>query len=70
MLADHFFRLAHDNEEVTTLDFTIFMSEKISPDFIISHYHPSKIVDHFKRNIVWDDEKMEYDYSLDQFNVL
>lgn len=61
MLADHFFRIAHSRDEVIVLDHTIFMSENIQPKYIVSHYHPTRIVDTFMRRMIWNEQLKKYE---------
>lgn len=61
MLADHFFRIAHNRDDVFILDYTIFITGYIKPESIIEHYHPTKILDPFCHPAVWNDKKMNYE---------
>lgn len=60
MLADCFFRMAHNRDEVFISNFGIIMWEKIHPKFIVDHFHPPQIIDPFNRK-VWNDEQMSYE---------
>ncbi|MCE5276353.1 MAG: hypothetical protein LLG43_14610 [Deltaproteobacteria bacterium] len=61
MMADHFFRIAHNCDEVSTIDYTVSLSEAISPNAIIRHFCPIRIKDPYKYYAVWNDETMEYE---------
>lgn len=61
MIADHFFRIAHNRNEVNIIDYTITLNEAIPPDAIVRHYCPIRIKDSFKNRAVWNDEIMEYE---------
>ncbi|MGD9160346.1 MAG: hypothetical protein PVG39_18160 [Desulfobacteraceae bacterium] len=63
MMADHFFRVAHDRDDVTVIEYTISLKKPIPPDFVVDHYYPKRITDPFKRRAIWNDESMEYDYA-------
>ncbi len=61
MMADHFFRIAHNRNEVNVIDYTITLKETISPDAIVRHYCPIRIRDPYKQYAVWNDEIMGYE---------
>ena len=61
MLADHFFRLAHNREDVYGIDYTITIDNTIPPESIIRHYFPEKIKDPYKHQAVWNDITMTYE---------
>ena len=60
MMADHFFGIAHDRDDVTFIDYTILLKDPIPPDSIINHYCPKRIKDPYKYR-VWNDEAMRYE---------
>lgn len=61
MMADHFFRIAHNRNEVNTIDYTITRKSTIPPDSILRHYNPIRIKDPYNNFAVWNDEIMEYE---------
>lgn len=63
MLADHYYRIAHKQEHVNIINYTIILNEAISPNAIIRHYHPVRIKDPLKNQAIWNDETMEYEYD-------
>jgi hypothetical protein len=62
LMADHFFRIAHDRNDVNIIDYTIFLKEPIPPNAIVRHYRPVRIRDPYKNRAIWNDEIMEYEY--------
>lgn len=61
MISDHFFRIAHNQEKVTTIDHAIILNEIIPPACIVRHYYPIRIKDPFKGFSIWNDEMMRYE---------
>jgi len=62
MMADHFFRVAHERVDVNSVDYTITLKEPIPPSAIVKHYCPIKIKDPYKNQFIWNDETMKYEY--------
>jgi hypothetical protein len=48
MIADHFYRIAHNLQDVSAIDYTLTLRRKIPPSSIVRHYCPAKIKDPFK----------------------
>lgn len=61
LMADHFFRIAYDRNEVNRIDYTITLQKTIPVGAIVRHYYPIRIKDPFKHYAVWNDEIMEYE---------
>lgn len=61
MLADHFYRVAHNIQEVSTFDYTVTLRRKISPSSIVRHYNPTRILDPCKGFVIWNEEQYIYE---------
>ncbi len=61
MIADHFYRIAHNLQDVSTIDFSITLRRKIPATSIVRHYCPTRIKDPFKGFVVWNDQQNKYE---------
>ena len=61
MLADHFYRVAHNIQEVSTFDYTVTLRRNIPPSSIVRHYYPTRIVDPCKGRAIWNEAQNIYE---------
>jgi len=64
MLADHFYRLAHNIQDVSIIDYSVTLRRKISPLSIVRHYCPARIPDPCKGFAIWNDEQNKYEMEM------
>jgi len=61
IMADHFYRVAHNYNKVNIIDYTITLRVNIPPKAIVNHVCPIRIKDPFKQQAFWNDETMQYE---------
>ncbi len=63
MLADHFYRVAHNIHEVSILDYTVTLRRMIPASSIVRHYYPTRILDPCKGFVIWNEEHNKYEMT-------